>query len=142
MEGWMILRSLVAGMGCAILLSTSACIMPFYTQEQLLGRPRSRSPRGPYICRNASSLEGSVVGDGHCVDLIFVHSGAPASSQWKEGKPVKGTDVYAGTAIATFVKGKFSWDSIEQHAAIFIEQDAGGISVWDQKPGQPVQRRM
>jgi hypothetical protein len=37
-----------------------------------------------------------------------------------------------GTAIATFVNGKYESHSTGNHAAFYISQDAGGIWVMDQ----------
>lgn len=54
---------------------------------------------------------------------------------WKPGRKVKGNDVSPGTAIASFRDGVYQND----HAAIFVKQDADGITVYDQynKPPKP-----
>lgn len=136
------MRIVLACIGCAIGFNTSSCIIPMYSQEQLYGRSSSYwMSRGPYLCHTPSQYEGRVVGDGACVALVAQCFGAPDSSRWKEGKRVKGASVFPGTAIATFVDGRYPQGPAGQHAAIYIEQDTDGIVVWDQWPGQPIQRR-
>jgi hypothetical protein len=60
---------------------------------------------------------------------------APATSAWREGvKVAKGqATVLGGTAIATFVNGKYPQEgSTGKHAAIYLGQNAAGILVLDQ----------
>lgn len=47
---------------------------------------------------------------------------------WKPGRQVRGNDISPGTAIASFRNGAYEND----HAAIFVKQDAKGITVYDQ----------
>jgi hypothetical protein len=47
---------------------------------------------------------------------------------WKQGRKVRGNDISPGTAIASFRNGVYQND----HAAIFVSQDANGITVYDQ----------
>ncbi len=42
-----------------------------------------------------------------------------------------------GTAIATFVNGRYPNKASGNHAAYYISQDAGGITVIDQWAGDP-----
>ena len=95
----------------------------------------------PYIASKPESFKDQVVGDGQCVAYVKAASGAPATSQWKEGAKVKGASLAKGTAIATFVNGKYPNNESGQHAAIYIKQDAAGIEVWDQWKGQAVHTR-
>jgi hypothetical protein len=48
--------------------------------------------------------------------------------------------IQKGTAIATFVNGKYPNNSHDNHAAFYISQDAGGIWVVDQWKSQKRQR--
>lgn len=90
----------------------------------------------PYIAKNGFANTNKSVGDGQCVKLVKALTGAPASSLWKEG--AKLTDALAagnlaeGTAIATFVKGRYQNLPHGNHAAIFVRSVPGGIEVFDQ----------
>jgi hypothetical protein len=46
-----------------------------------------------------------------------------------------------GTAIATFINGKYPSLPTGNHAAIYDGQDATGIWVWEQWVNHPVSRR-
>ncbi|TWB21905.1 hypothetical protein FBZ89_104153 [Nitrospirillum amazonense] len=75
------------------------------------------------------------VGTGQCVALIEAYTSVPkpASVFWKEGSAVRGnTSLKMGTAIATFVNGKYPSHSHGNHAAFYISQDSTGIWVVDQ----------
>jgi len=79
-----------------------------------------------------------LVGSHQCVALVQHYAKAPLTSMWKEGKIVKGNfSITKGTAIATFVNGKYPNYGSGQHAALFISQDAAGIWVMDQWKGDP-----
>ena len=99
------------------------------------------------------TLEGSYEGiaytnaKGHteCVEFIRQTLSAPATRFWKEGKKItKGNQLpLAGTAIATFVDGKYPQsDDAGKHAAIYLGQNAQGIQVLDQwrRQGQVLKR--
>lgn len=89
----------------------------------------------PYVCSKelVAFLAGNVVGDGQCVALVKNCAGAPETTKWKQGAPVRGNlSIQAGTAIATFVDGKYPNLRHGNHAAIYISQDAKGIQVYDQ----------
>lgn len=87
-----------------------------------------------YVYEDAEKLAGlPIVGNGQCVTLIIQYAKAPAASLWKEGKQVKGNSLLKkGTAIATFVNGKYPNNKTGQHAAFYLSQDAAGIWVIDQ----------
>ncbi|MFZ6673281.1 BPSL0067 family protein [Undibacterium sp. Xuan67W] len=91
----------------------------------------------PYIYTDVDALDKTdKVGTGECVDLVKHYAGAPKTSLWKEGKPVKGNlQLKKGTAIATFVDGKYPSHSHGNHAAFYLSQDTGGIFVLDQWNG-------
>ena len=87
----------------------------------------------PYIFENAETLVGKPpVGNKQCVALVKQFAKAPASSLWSEGIKVKGASLKPGTAIATFVHGKYPNLPSGNHAAFYLSQDAQGIWVVDQ----------
>lgn len=96
-----------------------------------------------WIIKDFEKLEGEVVGSGQCPAICQSHGGMPHSSQWIEGPKVKGkTDLPSGTAIATFINGKYPSKSHGNHVAIYISQDAKGITVFDQWVGRPAGYRV
>ena len=88
----------------------------------------------PYIYADVDDLEGKpLAGSGQCVALVQTYAKAPLTSTWTEGEKVKGnTTIQKGTAIATFVGGKYPNKSHGNHAALYLSQDATGIKVMDQ----------
>jgi len=93
----------------------------------------------PYIYTKVDDLDQTdLVGSHQCVALVQHYANAPNTSNWKEGEPVKGKlGIEKGTAIATFVNGKYPNARHGNHAALYISQDAGGIWVMDQWKGDP-----
>jgi hypothetical protein len=87
-----------------------------------------------YICTNPESYLGKTVGDGNCVAFVQVAAKAPQTSTWKPAGLIKKGDapLPRGTAIATFVDGKYPNHQHGNHAAIYIGQDEQGIQVYDQ----------
>ncbi|MDR3435139.1 BPSL0067 family protein [Telmatospirillum sp.] len=78
------------------------------------------------------------VGTGQCVALVekYTDVRAPADHFWKPGGVVRGnTTIARGTAIATFVDGKYQSLKQGNHAAFYISQDSAGIWVVDQYVG-------
>lgn len=100
---------------------------------------------GPYIARRVASFKGQSVGIGHfkgqCAALVQWLGGAPKASAWRAGDLVKGADIATLTCIATFEDGVYPNRKHGNHAAVYIEQDATGIHVWDQWSGKPISRR-
>ncbi|MBX2848103.1 MAG: BPSL0067 family protein [Acidiferrobacterales bacterium] len=94
-----------------------------------------------YICTNAQAYQGQVIGDGHCVSFIKYCSGAPNTIDWHPGEKVWKNDIRPGTIIATFKNNRYP-NKTGYHAAIYIEQDAQGIWVWDQWQGKAVHKRL
>jgi len=92
-----------------------------------------------YVYDNPESLKGQDrVGTHQCVALIKHYARAPAASLWREGAIVKGNMLLKkGTAIATFVGGKYPSQGTGNHAAFYVSQDASGITVVDQWTGSP-----
>lgn len=88
----------------------------------------------PYIYSNIDDLDGRVkVGSKQCVALLQHYAKLHQTALWKEGKSVVGDiSIIKGTAIATFVNGKYPNLSSGNHAAFYISQDVGGIWIMDQ----------
>ena len=97
----------------------------------------------PYVLSNADAYKGRAFanskGNTECVELIKQAAGAPASALWREGIKIKKLaageqdTVARGTAIATFVQGKYpQTGNTGMHAAIYLGQNADGIIVLDQ----------
>jgi hypothetical protein len=87
-----------------------------------------------YVYSKVDDLEDTdKVGSKQCVALVQYYAQLPQTANWKEGLKVLGNLATAkGTAIATFVNGKYESHSTGNHAAFYISQDAGGIWVMDQ----------
>lgn len=74
-------------------------------------------------------------GETQCVEFIKKTLNAPQTSLWKEGKKIVKGDppIPWGTAIATFVDGKYPQaGDTGKHAAIYLHQTADGLVVLDQ----------
>lgn len=94
----------------------------------------------PHVYAAVDRLSGhELVGNGDCVDLVKTY--APGlkgwkASQWSQGAKVVDTpDLKRGTAIATFVDGKYPNNKTGQHAAFFLKHAGAGIWVMDQWKG-------
>ncbi|CAM4072686.1 BPSL0067 family protein [Paracidovorax anthurii] len=100
----------------------------------------------PYVYDKPKTLEDlPTVGNKQCVALVKMYAKAPPSSLWKEGAAVKGnTLLREGTAIATFVNGRYPNQASGNHAALYVGQDASGIFVIDQwsKSGKIQSRKL
>ena len=93
----------------------------------------------PFICKNPSKYKSKIVDNGQCVSFVQVAAGVPNTKLWKQGLVVKGNyGILTGTAIATFVDGKYPNWAHGNHAAIYVKQDDIGIWVWEQWKGHPV----
>ena len=89
----------------------------------------------PYIFKDVDTLEGRPkVRNKECVALVQHYvTTLPITTTWKEGKAVLGNkDIVKGTAIATFIDGRYLSLRKGNHAAFYISQDANGIVVMDQ----------
>jgi RHS repeat-associated protein len=98
---------------------------------------------GPYIA-DTNVLEqlvseGKVVGDGDCVDLLQKVMGSIGETmQWTPGERVEDTkasrSIKSGTAIATFINGRYPNKKHGNHAAFFkgYAKDGSGFFVYDQ----------
>ena len=87
-----------------------------------------------YVYEDAEKLAGlPAVGNGQCVTLIIRYAKAPGSLPLEGGKTGESESLLKkGTAIATFVNGKYPNNNTGQHAAFYLSQDAAGIWVIDQ----------
>ena len=95
----------------------------------------------PFIFREVDALQKDpplpAVGDGGCVDLIKFYvpglKGVPTTA-WRAGGNVLelGSKVARGTAIATFMNGKYPRINHGNHAALVLRVMQSGIWVVDQ----------
>lgn len=92
----------------------------------------------PYVYPKVDELKGKpVAGSGTCVDIIKEYvpglKGVPTTS-WRAGVNVMeaGAKVAKGTAIATFVNGRYPRNETQNHAAIVVKVMPSGIVVMDQ----------
>ncbi len=88
----------------------------------------------PFVARNPKNYIGVSVGNGQCVMFVQAAAMTGHTSSWRCGDIVKKSQLAEGTAIATFdADGKYANDTHgRSHAAIYLSQDADGISVLDQ----------
>lgn len=97
--------------------------------------PHTLSNADVYNRRSFPNAEGHT----ECVEFIKQTLYAPATAAWREGLKIRRLNagepdpVAAGTAIATFVNGRYpQTGSTGKHAAIYLGQNAEGIQVLDQ----------
>jgi hypothetical protein len=82
-------------------------------------------------------VNSSLVSTGSCASLVQHYTRVGPTANWKEGEVVKGNSIKKGTAIATFVNGVYPNKKHDNHAALYVSQDATGIWVVDQWEGLP-----
>ena len=87
-----------------------------------------------YLYEKIDELVGKpVVGTHQCVALVQQFAGAPVTAAWREGEAVLGNKMLKkGTAIATFVNGRYPNHSHGNHAAFFVKAFGNGIWIIDQ----------
>jgi hypothetical protein len=92
-----------------------------------------------YIYAEVDDLDGKpLVGNKQCVAIVQHYAGAPHTSTWKQGAQVRGNiRIAKGTAVATFVDGKYPNKKSGNHAALYVSQDAAGVWVMDQWANDP-----
>src|ERR1700743_2207043 len=88
----------------------------------------------PYVYPEVDDLDGhDLVEASQCVVLVQAFAGAPRTSDWKQGVPVRGKLLLAkGTAIAAFADRVYKSRPHGNHAALYLRQDQGRIWVMDQ----------
>lgn len=86
------------------------------------------------VYADVRSLEGKPLeGNGECVTLVKNHTSVGRTGSWKQGDEVVGSrSREQGTAIATFVDGKYANRSHGNHAAFYLNQVSDGIYIMDQ----------
>ncbi len=86
---------------------------------------------------------GQSVGSGQCPAIVQLYGGLPLVRHWRAGPKVRGnTMIPYGTAIATFVDGKYPNWAHGNHTAIYLEQDdKWGVHVFEQFSGHVAQKR-
>lgn len=98
-----------------------------------------------YVYGLVDSLQGTEMvgmpgmGDAkECVFLVQVYAHVGHTGTWRQGRKVFGDkSIPRGTAIATFVNGKYSpREDDHKHAAFYLEQDDSYIYVMDQWTGK------
>jgi len=91
-----------------------------------------------WIVTDFEKFEGELVGNGQCPQICQLKGHVPLTATWVEGPKVRGnTLIPRGTAIATFINGKYPSNAHGNHVAIYIEQDATrGVKVFDQWQGK------
>jgi hypothetical protein len=94
----------------------------------------------PYFVPDVRSLEGKpLVGKGDCVELIkelVPGLQGKSTTAWRQGARVLDTTaLLPGTAIATFVDGRYPDNESGQHAALFVAYAGKAIWVMDQWKG-------
>ena len=78
------------------------------------------------------------IGDGDCVTLIKEFTSAGPTMRWRAGAEVLNNPaIRPGTAIATFVKGRYPNHPTGNHAAFFLRHGVDGFWVIDQYKGRP-----
>lgn len=92
------------------------------------------TPPNPYRYADVDQLDGAdKVGSHQCVALVQIKAGAPVTAAWRQGVTVRGQTILAkGTAIATFVDGRYPNRRHGNHAALYISRNAVGILAMDQ----------
>ncbi|MDR5737968.1 BPSL0067 family protein [Caballeronia sp. LZ016] len=87
-----------------------------------------------YRYNDAANLEGAeMAGSQQCVDLVEHDAHAPATASWRAGTSVPDTAIILpGTAIATFVGGRYRSHAHGNHAALFLRREGDCIWVMDQ----------
>ena len=107
--------------------------------------------KGPFVYSRVDELEGKPrVSNQACAVLVQWYTKAPGDAKvtWREGLRVRGNgaEIKKGTAVATFVNGRYPNTIHHKHAALYIEQDPVGVWVMDQwdSPSKPTisKRRM
>lgn len=88
----------------------------------------------PDVYPEVRSLEGKPKeGNGECVTLVKNHTTVGQTASWRQGdEVVNSKTLQQGTAIATFVNGRYANNSHGNHAAFYMGQASDGIYILDQ----------
>jgi hypothetical protein len=90
----------------------------------------------PHVYREARQLQGKdKVGDEECVALVKHYTSAGPARFWRAGEKVVGNkNIAHGTAIGTFVNGRWPQLSTGNHSGFYLGQVSNGIYIMDQWP--------
>lgn len=90
----------------------------------------------PHVYREARQLDKKdKIGDKECVTLVKHYTGLGWTGLWREGEKVVGNkNIAQGTAIATFVDGKWPALNTGNHSGFYLGQVSNGIYIMDQWP--------
>ncbi len=90
----------------------------------------------PHIYKEVRALQNAEkIDDGECVSLVKKFTQLGWTGSWKEGVPVVGNrQIEQGTAVATFVNGKWPGKSTGNHSGFYMGQVADGIYIMEQWP--------
>jgi hypothetical protein len=96
-----------------------------------------------WVIKDFEKLEGQLVGTGQCPAIVQTHGQVPKAEFWFEGPRVRGRDVIPyGTAVATFVNGRYQNNKHGNHVAIYIKQHpVDGVLVFDQWTHEDPEKR-
>lgn len=111
-----------------------------------------------YVYRDAGALENKdKARDGECAALVQEYTKAPHTTRWRPGirvleSNVPGKKLERGTAIATFVKGRYPFHAGQhRHAAFFLRYGAPDrdglptgfwvVEQWNHPPMKHIQAR-
>jgi len=88
----------------------------------------------PYVYVRVDDLENhEKVGTKLCVALIQTFTDAGMTASWRQGAAVLGNKaMLKGTAIATFIRGRYPNQAHGNHAAFFLRHGPNGFWVMDQ----------
>jgi hypothetical protein len=95
-----------------------------------------REFRMPHVYPEARKLEKhDKIGDKECVTLIKHYTNAGPARFWREGEKVLGArNLAQGTAMATFVDGRWPQLNRGNHSGFYLGQVSNGIYIMDQWP--------
>ena len=91
----------------------------------------------PYVHSQVDGLQHhKKVGTTQCVALVQEFTSAGATASWRQGLGVLGNKaMLKGTAIATFVRGRYPNLAHGNHAALFLRHGPNGFWMMDQWAG-------
>ena len=90
----------------------------------------------PHVYREARLLQNQAkVGDKECVALVKHYTNAGPARFWRAGEKVVGnSNIAPGTAIGTFVDGRWPQRSTGNHSGFYLSQVSNGVYIMDQWP--------
>ena len=92
---------------------------------------------------DVSTISEIVVSTGSCASLVQHYTRVGPTKNWREGEAVRNNSkIKRGTAIATFVNGRYPNEVHDNHAALYVSQDSTGIRVVDQWEGREAGERI